>query len=39
MQLGTDDEGEWEEMPKLDYALFALAFVLAVLGVVAFIYA
>lgn len=36
-QIGTDDAGEWEEMPKLDRLLFAMAFLLAVLGVMAFV--
>jgi len=37
-QIGVDDHGEWEEMPKLDRALFALAFFVAVLGMLAFFY-
>jgi hypothetical protein len=34
-QIGTDDHGEWEEMPKLDRLFFAGAFLLFVVGVLA----
>lgn len=32
-QIGTDDNGDWEEMPKLDRLFFAGAFLLFVFGV------
>ncbi len=31
-QIGADNEGEWEETPKLDYLFFAGAFMLFVFG-------
>lgn len=34
-QVGADDKGEWEEMPKLDRLFFAGAFLLFVVGVLA----
>ena len=34
LELGVDDAGEWDEMPKLDRFLFAGAALLAVLGLV-----
>lgn len=34
IELGVDDAGEWDEMPKLDRFLFAGAALLAVLGLV-----
>lgn len=34
-QIGADDNGEWEKMPKLDRLFFAGAIILFVFGVLA----
>lgn len=34
-QIGVDDNGEWEDIPKLDRLFFAGAIILFVFGVLA----